>query len=1171
MSGKYTNSYMSINGCDSISELNLVIKQPSAGSSTISSCNTYTWQGTTYSASGIYTKTLINAAGCDSVHTLNLTINHANILHSKAYIANANSNSVSVIDLASNAIIKTIAVSNNPQRVLISPDNNKAYISLAGGNVSVINTMSDTIITTIPAGFVSNSEVYPMAINADGSKLYIGVNGLKVYNTSTNTLAASVSMSNPTGMALSPDQSKIYLIYSNSNLLKTISALNYSTISTLAIANDLKSICVSPTGDRIYVTGFDFPDRVTVVNTITNSIVTNIPVGSYPLALELSSDGNRLYVSNSLSNNVSVIRTDLNTVIATLPTGYNPYGLSVNADGTKLYVAVPVTNTPTALGRVKIFNTSTFSIIDSVLVGQNPISFGNFIASFPSITNYTSCGSFTWNGQTYTASGVYNFITSLSAGCDSISKLNLTVNHTVSATSSITACNSYAWNGNTYTSSGLYTNVFSTPGCDSTHTLNLTIHHSNSNSISITACDSYVWNGSTYTSSGTYISTFTNQESCDSVVTLQLTIHLSSSSSSTITASNLYTWPANGVTYTSSGTYTYTYLNSVGCIHTATLHLIITNTTLSSVDAFEDQSVSCYGFNNGSCQTTAFPNGNYTYQLDGGTQSNNIGFFSGLTPGIHSVCATDGINTICDTVFIHEPAALNITFNVDSLVSCHGHDGGLSAIITGGTTLLQGYVTTWKDASNNILNPAPANFNNYISGLDTGVYSVTIEDDHGCFLTQSSTLGSAAPLVVTGNYTNILCHGGSSVISPSASGGSGNSVITINGLALQSSYPAGTYTITAVDERACSASAIITINEPASTNTSSTISTCDTYTWSENGSTYTSSGMYTHSGTNSAGCVDIATLNLTIFNSHHFNSTITSVNTYTWPVNGMTYTTSGTYAASYINQHGCDSNYTLHLTITGIAIASKVMLSGAYDQFTGLMYDSLRTKNLIPLMEPYSNPPYNKPQIGGPGGETTSNAVLSVNGNDAIVDWVFIEIRSAANPSTIVATKRALLQRDGDVVSEDGSSALYFNTIEQGNYYISVKHRNHLGVMTASSFALNYTPTIVDFKSSMPVYTMTSILYNAPRKLVNGVYLLWAGDANNNKNIKFNGLSNDKDMVINAVGAGTPNNILTAYRTEDVNMDGKVKYNNADNDKNFILLQLGVNTPNAVYSQHTVN
>ena len=94
---------------------------------------------------------------------------------------------------------------------------------------------------------------------------------------------------------------------------------------------------------------------------------------------------------------------------------------------------------------------------------------------------------------------------------------------------------------------------------------------------------------------------------------------------------------------------------------------------------------------------------------------------------------------------------------------------------------------------------------------------------------------------------------------------------------------------------------------PNSTNTTP-ISACGTYTWLNNGQTYTASGTYTGTTTN---CVT-QTIDLTIIPSTINTTPIGACGTYTWTNNGQTYTASGTYSGTTTN---CITE-TLNLTIT---------------------------------------------------------------------------------------------------------------------------------------------------------------------------------------------------------------------------------------------------------------
>lgn len=136
-----------------------------------------------------------------------------------------------------------------------------------------------------------------------------------------------------------------------------------------------------------------------------------------------------------------------------------------------------------------------------------------------------SCGSYTWNDQTYTESGIYQQYFPMPNGCDSIATCYLTIWHDYADSFNLTSCDFCIWNGITYTQSGDYEQSFTTQfGCDSIVTLHLTINPSTTHEFMISTCDSYIWNGTEYYESGDYEQTFTSSTGCDSIVTLHLAI-----------------------------------------------------------------------------------------------------------------------------------------------------------------------------------------------------------------------------------------------------------------------------------------------------------------------------------------------------------------------------------------------------------------------------------------------------------------------------------------------------------------------------------------------------------------------------------------------------------------------------------------------------------------------
>jgi choice-of-anchor B domain-containing protein len=236
----------------------------------------------------------------------------------------------------------------------------------------------------------------------------------------------------------------------------------------------------------------------------------------------------------------------------------------------------------------------------------------------------------------------------------------------------------------------------------------------------------------------------------------------------------------------------------------------------------------------------------------------------------------------------------------------------------------------------------------------------------------------------------------------------------------------------------------------------------------------------------------------------------------------------------------------------------RAFLEGPYDSGTDLMRDQLRTLGLVPLSEPYAALGYT--HVGG-GGETTTNTVLSVTGPNAIVDWVVVELRDAANPSLLKATRSALLQRDGDIVGTDGVSPVQFS-VAVNDYHIAVRHRNHLGVMTADP-----VPVSVAMKSYDLSNGSMALFGTEPSKLVSERNVLWMGNAVRDASLKYTGTGNDRDPVLLRVGSTTPNNSVPGYYPEDATMDGTVKYTGSANDRDPILVNVGSTTPNNVRTE----
>ncbi len=147
----------------------------------------------------------------------------------------------------------------------------------------------------------------------------------------------------------------------------------------------------------------------------------------------------------------------------------------------------------------------------------------------------------------------------------------------------------------------------------------------------------------------------------------------------------------------------------------------------------------------------------------------------------------------------------------------------------------------------------------------------------------------------------------------------------------------------------------------------------------------------------------------------------------------------------------------------------RVLLQGALLGEAGtIMQDSLRARGFLPLTEPYAALSATYPQFthvnNNGGGEMIGDSatVLADRGVASIVDWVFVELRDANDSTVVVATRSGLVQRNGIVVDTNGVEPLTF-CVAPADYYVVVRHRNHLGVMTKTALSISATGTVVDF------------------------------------------------------------------------------------------------------------
>ena len=455
----------------------------------------------------------------------------------------------------------------------------------------------------------------------------------------------------------------------------------------------------------------------------------------------------------------------------------------------------------------------------------------------------------------------------------------------------------------------------------------------------------YTWRGQTIS---TVTTDFDNEHTYyiydainanDSVQYITLTQHPVTYATERRTACDSYTWYVGNDsvgTYTTSTTNeTYTAQDEYGCDHIVTLTLTINH---SSSNFIETAACDTYTWTaNNAAQTeigtyTATPNDTlrYDYVSDEGCPSTDV-----LVLTINHNTSTEYTVDACDSY----------TWTAE--------EGGDGRVLTATGVETYDYTTAEGCPSTNTLNLTIRNNSNqtidkvvcdsYIwtaadggDGLEytaDGTYTYEYTADNGCpsvntlNLTVNTNTGITEEATSCDSYTwNVPSY----------------ALNTVTGLyelgdAISNTYTeGGEKTVTFVDANGCEGTATLTLTINVNEGSVEDVAECQNYTWAVNGITYTESGTYTATVTDDNGCEGTATLNLTIGTMRTYVSqTVTNCGPYTWIVNDSTVgvfeqtTEASVYLPNSVT--GCDSVVMLNLTVNPLNVTEETICSnGSY-------------------------------------------------------------------------------------------------------------------------------------------------------------------------------------------------------------------------------------------------
>ncbi len=247
----------------------------------------------------------VNAGGvyCGAGSPWNMAYDSAK---AEVFVANFNTNNVTVISAVTNKVVANIPVGAWPSSIVYDSGTNQLFVTdTNGNNVSVISDATDKVVATIPVGSTPQAAVYDP-----------GTHRVFVFNDM------------PKG--------------ESANTVSVISDATDKVVATIPAPGFNIAAAYDPATNQVFFAGSKSngtDNHVGVISDSTDKVVATVDVGEFPDGIAYDPANDELYTANGNSNNVSAIYDGTDKVVATLPAGSAPAAVVFDTGTSQLFVA----------------------------------------------------------------------------------------------------------------------------------------------------------------------------------------------------------------------------------------------------------------------------------------------------------------------------------------------------------------------------------------------------------------------------------------------------------------------------------------------------------------------------------------------------------------------------------------------------------------------------------------------------------------------------------------------------------------------------------------------------------------------------------------------------------------------------------------------------------------
>jgi YVTN family beta-propeller protein len=294
-----------------------------------------------------------------------------------AYVANHGSDSVSIIDLPGRRVAGEIATNDRPYGIVLSPNDQFLYVAEQGSDtVAIVETGSGQLLQRVAVADRPSG----LAINGDGRTLYVThllsnritlldvsqpyASHLPLLLTSYRPLAASRQP-----LAPSRQPPATILLWPDSNLVQSfvIGPDGHTAYVPHSRSNTSNPALTFDTTVAPLVSLIDLDTQQHLVGKQIDVGTVDPPGVGLPFDVALNAAGDELWVVNAASNDITVVDLTSRHLVVHLEVGDNPRGIVLAPDGQSAYV------NNTLSGSVSVIDTATYTVTATISSSQIPL------------------------------------------------------------------------------------------------------------------------------------------------------------------------------------------------------------------------------------------------------------------------------------------------------------------------------------------------------------------------------------------------------------------------------------------------------------------------------------------------------------------------------------------------------------------------------------------------------------------------------------------------------------------------------------------------------------------------------------------------------------------------------------------------------------------------------